>query len=50
LGESSTGTLKSSDDFLVEIRKDILALQQDGYLKTIDLEALPAPKGKNGKR
>jgi len=45
-----TGTLKSSDDFLVEIRKDILALQQDGYLKTIDLKALPTPKGKNGKR
>ena len=45
-----TGTLKSSDDFLVEIRKDILALQQDGYLQTIDLNALPAPKGKNDKR
>jgi hypothetical protein len=45
-----TGTLKSSDDFLVDIRNDILALQAEGYLKTIDLNALPAPKGKNGKR
>jgi hypothetical protein len=41
---------KSPDEWLVDIRNDILALQAEGHLKTIDLKALPAPKGNNGKR
>jgi hypothetical protein len=40
---------KSSEEWLVDIRNDILALQAEGHLKTIDLTALPAPKGKNDK-
>lgn len=45
-----SGSFKSPDEWLVDIRNDILALQAEGHLKSIDLKALPAPKGKNGKR
>jgi transposase len=44
-----TAQFKSPDEWLADIREGILALQADGHLKTIDLKALPAPKGKNGK-
>jgi hypothetical protein len=43
-------TLKSSEECLIEIRKDILDLQKDGYLTDIIAPALPAPKKKpNGR-
>jgi hypothetical protein len=45
-----SNSFKSSEEWLVDIRNDILAPQAEGHLKTIDLTALPAPKCKNGKR
>ena len=43
-------TLKSPEECLIEIRKDILDLQKDGYLTHIIAPALPAPKKKpNGR-
>jgi transposase-like protein len=43
-------TFKSSEELTIEIRKDILELQDQGYLKDVEVPALPAPKKKpNGR-
>ena len=41
-------TLKSSEELTIEIRKDILELQDQGYLKDVEVPALPAPKKSKG--
>jgi hypothetical protein len=43
-------TFKSSEELTIEIRKDILDLQADGYLTDIVAPALPAPKTKTNGR